>query len=65
MKKAKNERFNKLRYLCFIGIVAFGFITSPGPASSEDVADVGPKELGELRYVTLDSKESVYLTGSV
>ena len=57
MKRAKKERFNRLRYLCFIGIVAFGFIISLAPASSEDVADAGSEESGELRYVTLDSKE--------
>ena len=35
MKKARNERFNKLRYLYFIGIIALGLNTSLGPASSE------------------------------
>ena len=57
MKKARNEGFNKLRYFCFIGIIAFGLITSIGPASSEGAEGVESAQLGELRYFTLDSKE--------
>jgi enterochelin esterase-like enzyme len=57
MKKARNERFNKSCYMCFIWIIAFGLIVSIGPASSEGAEDVGSDQLGELRYITLDSKE--------
>ncbi len=57
MKKARNECFNRLHYLCFIGIVALVLINSPGPASSENVEYMGSEELGELRYFTLDSEE--------
>ena len=57
MKKARNERFNKLRYFCFIGMVAFELLTNLGPASSEDAENVGSEKSGELRYFTLDSEE--------
>lgn len=57
MKKARNERFNKLRYFYFIGIIAFGLITIIDPVSSEGTEGPESEELGELRYFTLYSNE--------
>ena len=57
MIKARNGGFNKLRYFCFIGIIAFGLITIIGPVGSEVAEGLESDQLGELRYFTLDSKE--------
>lgn len=57
MKKARNERFSKSRYFCFIGIIALGLVASLCPASSEGTEVAESEQLGELRYFTLYSKE--------
>ena len=57
MKTKKYECLIDLRFLCFIGIFTLGFIIGLGPALCDVTEGAETEKLGDLRYITLQSKQ--------